>query len=1111
MKTILFIVLANLLSFSVVRAELTSSEVDEFEHLSTGADIFPYDWFLRLKSARANELNQNWNTYFKDGLDQRASILYDQSHEFNSNYISGVKGLAVTWSGDGSKNQSALKSDPEMNDTQLGKKAPIRITQGKLSIRMLGTNCAACHTGSIKTDDHHYKIIGGQSNFSMDWLLKDMVVSTLSLFFDVDGQLAEFLQSFGYEHQTAKRLAKQFKKETLRQLHLKPIVLLGLNKAKLLEVIPTHTFVKDEKVISNRLKQLLRLTLQLDEHQELGNELEKRMDFIAMLVSGTPKKTFQNGHWTKYKEVDAGYGRVDAFNNAFNKLLRNKIEKINLSAAVGYPPIWGIQNKYTMHYTGNTNSVMNRNVGVTMAAGAVFLDENSQSTVHFDNLYRLENLMYKIDAPNWKQIFSKETDAQFKIKTTRVEMGSKLYQKNCASCHDPLSVHNEFKFPLYEYKRVPHQVLGTDPNLAINIVKPIRPLTDPSSYPASFYMKQTNGLIDAFFSQSKTNESKKYDYTFQEYRGDAWFKDIHADNSELTYVPRDLAGMWATAPFLHNNSVPTLWDLLSKPENRPTLFKVKDRKFDPVLVGLKDYNENLDHCYDKKGLHSDRYQCFNVNHPGNSNLGHDFSTDLTDEEKLNLIEYLKVIEPFAKKTNRSPSSVGPVDQTPFLNEFDNIKLGKLPVVGKSFYKNDYLKHRLLTFKKWIAKNPDDMFEELRTHRPIAFMSKLPIKNFNAPNTGIALISKHADIIEALENPSVFSARHVGYKLDPLGGYVLGTDETDFNQIEKPWLRRLIPKSDYERIYRLIGQYTEESFQRVESKQRENKTVQLNLVEDLGKRVPALLFENYFGFSSTALEKLYEWSYWIQVDTFRNPTNKSKVRKKALKSSYALLEEMNKTIQKLEIQLKQNQNRPIHDTVLERMILSDEVQTGVINKDRIAINMIGLIGASIDTIQIALVKSLEFFIKNPQQMQEARLLATQKNFPVLEKYIMESLRLNPATPMLLRYTEKDFVIAKGTQRQTLIPKGTSLLLGTYSAMRDTDVVNDPDAFKIDRPENNYFLFGYGHHKCAGDRLATTELSMMMAAILQKTNLRYLNLDRKKALLPSRRFIHYDLKL
>ena len=59
------------------------------------------------------------------------------------------------------------------------------------------------------------------------------------------------------------------------------------------------------------------------------------------------------------------------------------------------------------------------------------------------------------------------------------------------------------------------------------------------------------------------------------------------------YKGRSLNGIWATAPYLHNGSVPTLWDLLNPVEKRPKSFKIGVREFNPVNVGFKNDGDNF--------------------------------------------------------------------------------------------------------------------------------------------------------------------------------------------------------------------------------------------------------------------------------------------------------------------------------------------------------------------------------------------------------------------------------------------------------------------------------------------------------------------------------------
>ena len=67
--------------------------------------------------------------------------------------------------------------------------------------------------------------------------------------------------------------------------------------------------------------------------------------------------------------------------------------------------------------------------------------------------------------------------------------------------------------------------------------------------------------------------------------GRLWF----APNGLVDYARkgRALNGIWATAPYLHNGSVPTLYDLLLPAADRPKKFRVGSRELDVKKVGLK--------------------------------------------------------------------------------------------------------------------------------------------------------------------------------------------------------------------------------------------------------------------------------------------------------------------------------------------------------------------------------------------------------------------------------------------------------------------------------------------------------------------------------------------
>lgn len=121
------------------------------------------------------------------------------------------------------------------------------------------------------------------------------------------------------------------------------------------------------------------------------------------------------------------------------------------------------------------------------------------------------------------------------------------------------------------------------------------------------------------------------------------------------YKPRPLAGVWATPPFLHNGSVPTIYQLLSPPETRSERFLVGSRRYDPEHLGYDVQSEG-----DGDGF------WFDTTVSGNHNSGHAFAADpqlwqqhladpdaqplpqgvigpiLSHNDKMALLEYLKV-------------------------------------------------------------------------------------------------------------------------------------------------------------------------------------------------------------------------------------------------------------------------------------------------------------------------------------------------------------------------------------------------------------------------------------------------------------------------------------
>lgn len=114
------------------------------------------------------------------------------------------------------------------------------------------------------------------------------------------------------------------------------------------------------------------------------------------------------------------------------------------------------------------------------------------------------------------------------------------------------------------------------------------------------------------------------------------------------YKPRPLAGIWAAGPFLHNGSVPTIYQLLLPADQRDKKFFVGTREFDAVNLGLSTQPTG------RGGFWLD------TTITGNSNAGHEFrkgslekgegylprygviGPEWSEQDRRDIIEYLKI-------------------------------------------------------------------------------------------------------------------------------------------------------------------------------------------------------------------------------------------------------------------------------------------------------------------------------------------------------------------------------------------------------------------------------------------------------------------------------------
>jgi hypothetical protein len=624
---------------------LQGADEAAFNHLAEGSEVFPYEWLTALRSISSPMPNKKDNYHFLDHLDQKFDFIPDGNH---LPYLMPFVGLTATWS-----NHPMDKSDAFYSE----RSEKFRVINHTKSIKMVGVNCAGCHTGEIRFQGMRTQLDGAPNLVDIRGFFLDMGKSTISLFVKRD-QMVEFLkeQHVPNAEARAEELRAYFFKEFddatglfggpgkikhyLRTGFYGSIgKILGLDngevgsfitigEAKLSHAQRLH---RGQVAIGNSLEKLLRVTYGFSDQDDIG-DLKPRMQFLGVLFSGNAPEM---------KETNAGFGRTDAFGRISNLALRGNHPQDN-TAPVSLPFIWALKYTALLHYTANSNSVTMRNVGESIGLGSIVLDDQGDSTTNMYNLERLERLAYKIKVPEWEGIFKNEAPVNY----YSAKQGKVIYEQNCASCHTASEkVGPEHVMNLY--KMIPLVELGTDPMVAKNIVQPV------GTTPFKDSIFNTMKLIkERYYEQNHVSKQDQEIWEARDTRGPEFFRDTYLGENAaekhgvdygdiqkgMGYRARHLAGIWATAPFLHNGSVPSIADLLKTGSDRPKFFTVGDREYDVQNMGYV-----TDRTLKKCGKDDDR--CFDTTQIGNSNLGHEYGTGLEEHDKRDLMEYLKVLHP----------------------------------------------------------------------------------------------------------------------------------------------------------------------------------------------------------------------------------------------------------------------------------------------------------------------------------------------------------------------------------------------------------------------------------------------------------------------------------
>jgi len=312
------------------------------------------------------------------------------------------------------------------------------------------------------------------------------------------------------------------------------------------------------------------------------------------------------------------------------------------------PFIWNAAQGSWTQWSGFAQDPLLRNIGETFG---VYLPMDLQSKTPeeglFDsaaailNLQKLEDTLWRLAPPKWPE------EVLGKIDRKQALAGKALFAANCASCHNSYpytwTAPNKYGKRFIEVGLVPQKYVGTDPE-QFETVKDYMitgqlapylppPYTGKEVAPAHILQRTIGeGLTVKALEQLKLTKEQTADLH--------GFRELPSPPPPVRVykaAPRD--GVWATPPFLHNGSVPNLYEMLVPAKERTKKFYV-GREFDPVKVGVDTSGNSGTFLLD-------------TSLPGNSNAGHSFQNGprgngvigplLTDAQRWAIVEYLKSI------------------------------------------------------------------------------------------------------------------------------------------------------------------------------------------------------------------------------------------------------------------------------------------------------------------------------------------------------------------------------------------------------------------------------------------------------------------------------------
>jgi mono/diheme cytochrome c family protein len=248
--------------------------------------------------------------------------------------------------------------------------------------------------------------------------------------------------------------------------------------------------------------------------------------------------------------------------------------------ATDVPPLWLVKKKNALYYSAIGRGDFSK---LIFQASVLGIHDSLQARKALTGFNDVVAWLEHLTPPPYPGV----------IDQNKASRGKALFVEHCSGCHGTYGQESS-----YPNKVVALEQIGTDP--------------------AYVHYLQSSGIVNwynnSWFAQSEPK---------------SWFEPMPG------YIAPPLDGIWATAPYLHNGSVPTIEALLHS-KIRPTIWIRSGDSHDYDL-------DRLGWRYDTREKSSKKGWYYDTRQPGYGNKGHTFGDKLSDQERRDILEYLKTL------------------------------------------------------------------------------------------------------------------------------------------------------------------------------------------------------------------------------------------------------------------------------------------------------------------------------------------------------------------------------------------------------------------------------------------------------------------------------------